>query len=157
VITVHLHLPGSNDEAEYAVYALSDGEALSLPLRYCVPDAHETIHIANEIAFDAFRLAIAQEKIDHTNIRWRMHDKDGIKKGVFSRFGVPLTRDGQHARFTSPGNHVVEQILITTAQKLKREKMEKLRALEEQRPQLALPADNCKGKEDDENSTPSVG
>lgn len=157
MITVHLHLPGSHDEAEYAVYALSDGEALSLPSRYYAPDAHETIHIANEIAFDAFRLAITQEKISHENIRWRMHDAHGIQKGIFSKYGVPLTRAGEHARYKSPGNTVVEEILITTAQRSKHERMEKIRTLEAQRQQLSEPDDNCKGKEHEEQTPPSVG
>jgi hypothetical protein len=158
VITIHLHLPGSQDEAEYAVYALSDGEALSLPSRYFAPDAHETIHIANEIAFDAFRLAITQEKISHTNIRWRMHDANGIQKGVFSEYGVPLTRDGkQHAQYHSPGNRVVEEILMTTSQRLRAIKLNKIRELEAQRPKISEPDDNCKGKEHEDETPPSVG
>lgn len=156
MITVHLHLPGSNDEQEYAVYALSDGEAISLPSRYCEPDAHESIHVANEIAFDAFRLAVAQDKILHTNIRWRCHGPNGVTKGVFSRFGVPLTADGsRHGEYRSPGNELVDQILMTAAQKSKHEKMEKIRVLEAQRAEPNV--DNCKGNVDDENSNPSVG
>jgi hypothetical protein len=156
MITIHLHLPGSQDEQEYAVYALSDGEAVTLPSRYCAPDAHETIHFANEIAFNAFRLAVASDKISPTNIRWRAHTPEGVIKGRINEFGVPLTDDGERRTFRSPGDTVIEELLITAAQKSKRIRMEKLRVLEEQRD---AHADNCKGIEHEQDKTipPSVG
>lgn len=155
MITIHLHLPGCPDEQEYAVYALSDGEAVSLPLRYCEPDAHDSIHFSNEIAFQAFRLAVAQDKILPANIRWRTHSAQGIQKGRFNEFGVPVDYEGKVTYFFSPGDKLCEELLITACQKSKRRKMEKLRVLEEQRDAIA---DNCKGKEHEEQSSPpSVG
>lgn len=157
MITIHYHLPGSNDEQEYAVYALSDGEAVSLPLRYCEPDAHETLHIVNEIAFDAFRLAVASDKINPANIRYRAHTSEGIIKGSFNEFGVPLKDVDDGMNFKSPSCDLSEQTLMIACQKSKRRKMEKFRVLQEQRD--AHHASNCKGIEHvQESSTPpSVG
>lgn len=157
MITIHYHLPGSPDVEEYAVNALSDSEAVSLPLRYCDPDAHERIDIVNELAFDAFRLAVASDKISPANIRYRAHTPKGIVKGTFNEFGVPLKDVDDGINFASPGCDLSEQILLIACQKSKRRRMEKLRVLEAERD--AAIAVNCKGieHETEQSSPPSVG
>ncbi len=157
MITIHYHLPGSLDVEEYAVNALSDSEAVSLPLRYYDPAAHERIDIVNEMAFDAFRLAVASDKINPANIRYRAHTPQGIVKGTFNEFGVPLKDVDDGMNFKSPGCDLSEQILMIACQKSKRVRMEKLRVLNEQRD--AARADNCKGieHEQEQSSPPPVG
>uniref|UniRef100_A0AB39CDI0 Uncharacterized protein n=1 Tax=Pseudomonas phage HRDY3 TaxID=3236930 RepID=A0AB39CDI0_9VIRU len=125
MITIHLYLPGSPNDLDHGAYALSDGEAISLPARYYAPEADVTLHLANEIAFDAFRLAVAQGHIEPTNIRWRVHSATEIFRGTINRFGVPCNEDGkQWQPWKSPGDHQVEEIMMAAYHKKKRERQD---------------------------------
>ena len=157
MITIRLYLPGCTSE-DAGAFALSDGEAISLPaLYYDQCDQNVVVPISNEIAFDAFRLAIAEGKIPHDKIRWRTYDADGVVRGTFSRFGVPMDATGtkQHHIY-SPHNNTVEKILMTAVQKKKREQLENIREASPCVIPLPVldptPEQNCKGKEHDDQS-----
>lgn len=124
VITLYLHLPGSPD-LEHGAYALSDGEAISLPSRYYGPDVDAKLHLSNELSFDAFRLAIVEGHIPHENIRWRAFDHNGRHVGTFNRFGVAQydpdePRDKRPCLW--PSIQVTEAILYAAAKKSQAEK-----------------------------------
>lgn len=123
MITIHLHLPGSPNDLDHGAFALSDGEAISLPSRYCAPDADATLHISNEIAFDAFRWSVVHGYIQPDNIRWRAHDVDTVYRGLINRFGVPTDENGkQYWPWKSPGDNLAEQILMAACRKSKAER-----------------------------------
>ena len=156
MITIHLHLPGSPNDLDHGAYALSDGEAISLPSRYSAPGADATLHISNALAFDAFRWAVVHGYIEPENIRWRVHDRDVIYRGLINRFGVPTDENGKHYwPWKDPCNTMVEQILMAACRKSKAERLARgeytLHVV-----RTDTPAENCKSNgEPKDGSSPA--
>jgi len=125
MITVHLHTPESPDVEEHAVAALSDAEAINLPSQYFECAAEPiALHLVNELAYDAFRLAVSNGHILPENIRVRIHLKNKIIKGRLNRFGVlidPLDKT-TNMNFRSACDSQVEQILTNACSRIRRER-----------------------------------
>ena len=130
MITIHLHTPGSPSSVEYAVAALSDAEALNLPTTFLEPGLTTTLHLVNELAYDAFRLAVVQGHIAPESIRVRIHTKDTVLRGRINRFGVFVDKHDSQAdtRFHSAANHVIEEILMAASRRIRKERQENILA-----------------------------
>lgn len=119
MITIHLHTPESPDCEEYAVNALSDLECTRLPTQFYGSPPDVSLHLVNELAYDAFRLAVAQGEISPANVRVRIHMQDRVIKGRINSYGVLLADDGSNPNFKSPSCSVSETIIISTVNKRK--------------------------------------
>lgn len=143
MLTIHLHTPECPDVTEYAVNALSDAESIALPKNYygflC---ESASLHLVNEIALNAFRLAVAQGQISPKSIRVRIHLKDTVLRARINKAGV-LVAYGEkpmQVHFPSAGDEVVEEILLTAVRRRKgslhAERTRKIKAIIQS---------NCKG------------
>ncbi len=110
--------------------ALSDAEALNLPTTFLEPGLTTTLHLVNELAYDAFRLAVVQGHIAPESIRVRIHTKDTVLRGRINRFGVFVDKHDSQAdmRFHSAANHVIEEILMAASRRLRKERQENILA-----------------------------
>lgn len=123
MITIHLHTPECPEVGEYAVNALSDAESVELPKQY-YEITEASIHLVNELAYDAFRLAVSNGHILPENIRARIHLKDRIIKGRINRFGVLVDPHDKNTNmnFHSACDAQIEQILMNAAGRIRRER-----------------------------------